>query len=477
LNDITGMQKILKNTVVQWAGSALSKVVGLAFVLIITRGLGSEQYGKYNLVFTFLSFFTLLASFGIHTIAIREAAKKPEDAPQILGDVMVLSTVLSVMAGLLCILVSHLFGYQADILLGLKAAVVAMLFSGLQSHGIIFQARLKMEQAVAGNLIRDLFILVSAVYLSLIKAGFISYIWASVLAALASGAYIYGMGCRLVKPRFDFNSKRYAALLRESVPLGLSGIALYVYNYIDTIMLSKLAPISAVGYYGVAYKFVFLGQLLPGAILSTLFPVFSKFNSTDKERGKRYFQYTFDTIFTTAAFIAILGILYSWDLIILLFGREYGPSALPLAILCLNFVFMYCNMLFSKYLIATGQQTSVMIYMMITSGANLLVNFWAIPKYGVVGAAATTMMSEIIFFLLSWGRLYFREQVRFSLIPAVKVTLIAAALLFLAHLIKIKWFVEIIIMVFLYIAGTHFSGAYDYRKLVLLFNKSKDFKL
>lgn len=471
------MQRLLKNTVVQWAGSAYSKVAGLLFVLIVTRSLGSEQYGKYSLVFTFLSFFNLLASFGIHTIATREMAKNPGETPRILGDVIVLSFVLSVLSGLLCVLTSYLFGYSPDILLGLKVAVITMLFSAFLSMGVLFQARLRMEQVVASNAIRDTIILALALYLSKIQAGFIGYIWSSVLATLVSGLYLFAMGHRLVRPVYQFNPGRYRILLKESLPLGLSGIALYVYNYIDTIMLSKLASISMVGYYGVAYKFVFLGQLLPKAILSTLFPIFSKFNSTDKNKGKRYFQYTFDTLFTTASFIAILGILYSWDIVIMLFSREYAASYMPLAILCLNFVFMFSNMLFSNYLIATGQQASVLNYMMITSGANVLVNFWAIPRYGAVGAAATTMMSEVIFFLLSWGRLYFKEKVRFSLIPAVKVVLIALILLYLAHMIKLKWFVEIIIMVFLYLAGTHFTGAYDYRKLRKLFVKNSDLEL
>jgi O-antigen/teichoic acid export membrane protein len=67
-------------------------------------------------------------------------------------------------------------------------------------------------------------------------------------------------------------------------------------------------------------------------------------------------------------------------------------------------------MLFSRYLISTGRQTEVFVFMVLSAGFNIAVNFWAIPRYGVIGAALTTAMSDIIFCALSIRALYVKEK-------------------------------------------------------------------
>lgn len=462
----------MKNTIVQWAGTGLSKVIGLAFVLVITRGLGAEQYGKYSLVFTFLTFFNLLASFGVHTIAVREMARQPEQSGRILGDLMLISAALSLLAGSLCIGASYLFGYPADILLGIKVAALVMLFSPLLTPGVYFESHLMMGHVVLGNLLRDLTLLAFAVWLANTGAGFMSYIWVSTLATAATVIYLWSAGHRLVRPQFALDAGRMLGLLRTSLPLGLSGIALYAYNYIDTIMLSKMTTMAMVGYYGVAYKFVFLGQLLPKAILVSLFPLFSKYAVTDPARARRYLQYAFDTIFIAALFLATLGVLYSWDVILLLFGREFAPSFRPLTVFSVNFLFMYPNMLFSNYLVSAGRQRLVMLLMVLTATANIAVNFYVIPRYGVTGAALTTMMSEIIFFVLAGVHLVRRGGAGIDPVPAFKMLVTAGVCLLVSKACPVAWWLKSSIIIIVFIAVTQSIRAYDYRKLLLLFNRS-----
>jgi O-antigen/teichoic acid export membrane protein len=283
----------------------------------------------------------MLSSFGIHTIAIRELSQKPEDASIILGDVMVFTGAFSVFSGLLCIVISYIFGYEADILLGIKIAAIGMAISFFTAPQVIFNAKLKMEHTVVGNVIRDILLLTFALYLSRMNAAFLAYIWSSLVASMGTALYTQIVGYRLVIPKFVLDINRYEKLFKASLPLGLSGIALYIYNYVDTIMLSKMATMAMVGYYGVAYKFVFLGQLIPNAILITLFPIFAKLNQSDKPKAQRYFQYGFDSVLLIAVFLAACGILFSRNVILLLFSPEYLPSVIPLTIFCVNFLFMF----------------------------------------------------------------------------------------------------------------------------------------
>lgn len=459
------MKRIVANTVVQWIGIGLSKACGFAFVLIITRSLGAEEYGKYNLVFTFMAFFNILSSFGIHTIAVREMAKKADEARRILGDVMLLSAVLSFLSGMLCILASLIMGYPRDIIGGIKIAVLTMFFLPLLTPSVFFEANLRMVHVVLGNLLRDISILLFAVMLSKRNASFINYIWASVAATAVTVVYYWIIGLKVVKPIIKIDLKKLGLILKEAMPLGLSGIALYVYNYIDTIMLSKMTSMDMVGLYGVAYKFVFISQQFPKAILVTLFPLFSRYTNSEPIKAKRYLQFTFDTIFIAALFLATMGLLYSWDIVKLLFGSQYIGSYRPLRVFSVNLLFMFPNMLLSSFLISNGQQTKVMMFMIITSAINLVANLYMIPHYGITGAALTTMISEWSFFLMAGITIYKDKLFRINPVPAVKMLLITAVILVLAKISKIIWWTEIIIMITIFIVITQIINAYDYRRL------------
>jgi len=84
------------------------------FLLLITRGvivcisiiviaktsryLGVGGFGEYNLVFTYLGFFTLLTDLGMSTIVIREMSANREKAGSILFNYILLRTILIAIA-------------------------------------------------------------------------------------------------------------------------------------------------------------------------------------------------------------------------------------------------------------------------------------------------------------------------------------------------------------------------------------------
>ena len=82
------MQKVIKNTAYQLIGSVISKIIGMFFIVVASRSLGAEGYGKYSFVFTFTSLFAMMASFGVPIIATREMAKNPERRGEIIGDII-----------------------------------------------------------------------------------------------------------------------------------------------------------------------------------------------------------------------------------------------------------------------------------------------------------------------------------------------------------------------------------------------------
>jgi len=467
------MHILFTNTVVQWIGAALSRSIGLVLTLVLTRSLGSDQFGKYTLIYTFLSFFTLLASFGLQTIAARDAVQNPQNTPVIFGDLIVLTALFAILSSGACIITARLFSYGDDILYGMKIASLSILLIPICSSSLLFQINFKMHHTIISSLIRDMSLLILACYLWHTKSGYIGYVCGTVFASILSAAYIITVGRSILKPRFTFALDRYWAFIRASLPLAISGIALYIYNYIDSIMISKMSTASMLAFYSIAYKFVFLGQEIPKAILTSVFPLLAHSATADKSLSLGYFQRSFDTITLAGMFICVIGILYGEKLIVLLFGSGYQTAFIPFAIFCVNFIFMFPNMLLSQYMISIGSQKIVLLFMSTVAIINIIINIFVIPLYGIAGAALATMASEITFCALSFIFLRVRDRFRIDFTPAIKMFSVSAVLIVIGHNMVMPVALHCAIVALLFVISTYYLRAYDYGSVYNLLIKTQ----
>lgn len=441
------MKKILQNTAFQLIGGIASKIIGMSFVLVASRSLGTEGYGKYSFIFTFTSFFTMMASFGVPTIATRELAKRPDDRGRILGDIIILKFALGFVSVLLCLAFGKILGYGADLRTGINIICIGLLFSFLDSYRALFQATLLMQYNMYSSVLHDVLLLLSALYLAYIKAGFISFVWAGMICTLISSLVLTGQGYRMVKPKFGFNGKRLILYLKESIPLGLASFVVYLYYNADTIMLSKLSTMVAVGYYSVAYKFVFLGQMIPQALVTSLFPGFSHDVVHHKEKAEGNLKKAYG-VFTYLAFgIAILGILYHKEVIMLMFGENYLPASLPLLVFSISFIFMLPNILFSKYFVALGEQRYIFYVHLASAALNVLLNFYAVPRFGVAGAAVTTLLSDIVVFCAFFYKMNMvLEFIEMNILNFIYLIFVSAIMIAAGILVHINWIIEAVVI-------------------------------
>lgn len=447
------MSKVIKNTTYQLLGSIASKIIGMFFVIVAGRSLGAEGYGNYSFVFTFTSFFAMMASFGLPIIATRELSRNPEGKSLIIGDIIFLKAGLGVVAVALCLTFAKIFGYGADLQMGFRIVCVGLMVSFLDSYRPFFQATLQMQYNMYASMIQDVLLLVSVMYLAHIKAGFIPFVWAGLGCTLTANIFLAVMGGRLIKPRFRFDKVRLCKFLLESLPLGLASFVVYIYYNADSIMLSKLSTMAEVGYYAVAYKFVFLGQVMPQALVNSLFPGFSHDVMHDKRRAEERLELAFRLFCYVAFGMMTLGVLYHQNILFLLFGEKYLKSSGPMLVFSLSFIFMLPNILFSKYLVAAGKQKYIFYVHLASAVLNVALNFYAIPRFGSLGAAVTTLLSDIVvfgafFYAVRKATLYNRPKISLYL----RITFIGAVFIAAGLMVNINWYLEAV-MIFSMVLG------------------------
>lgn len=81
-------QKVFKNTAYQIGGQIFHLLLNVVIIAMIARYLGVESYGKFSLIFVILSFFIILADFGVNDIVVRELSKDKSKTSRIVYDLV-----------------------------------------------------------------------------------------------------------------------------------------------------------------------------------------------------------------------------------------------------------------------------------------------------------------------------------------------------------------------------------------------------
>lgn len=234
--------------------------------------------------------------------------------------------------------------------------------------------------------------------------GVISVFWGQ----LIGGASAFFLGIYLVRARYQlrFDVHKFAEMLRFSLPLVPSSIGVFVTLYIDRFAIKSLMTLSDVGLFGIGYRIASIAGLVMVAFQGSLIPLiyhnYRDFN-TPFELA-RIFRY-----FMGLALLICLGLgLFAPEIlrVVTTIGYYSGAKVVPLLAPAILLSSMY---IFAPGL-AIAKRTGLMaVFNVFSAAENTLLNFWLIPLWGIMGAAAATLISAATLFaayMVASQRLY-----------------------------------------------------------------------
>ena len=165
-------------------------------------------------------------------------------------------------------------------------------------------------------------------------------------------------------------------------------------------MLENIIGNFATGIYSASYKLINVITLLYTAYTAVIFPVMSKFFKNDEKLLETSYEKSIKYLMLIMIPLAMATMIYSTDIILLIYGPEYIDSAPTLSILiwtvCLLFVASPGNILLQS---AHKEVTVTKIYA-IAAVFNIILNFILIPRFSYIGAAMTTVISDILIVII-----------------------------------------------------------------------------
>jgi O-antigen/teichoic acid export membrane protein len=410
-------RKILSNTAFQIGGRAGVALLSLAVIKIITNYLSVGKYGEYTNVYEFLALFAIIADFGLYTISVREMARNEDKIPKIIGNILTLRLVIGliVLVGVIIggFMVPSHQGTQIPyaIMIATTASLIALINGTITS---VLQEKYKMQHAAKAQIFGKI---VQVGYMALVAfvlfthnthQGFYHLFWAGVMGNFAMLLFTGHSVLKYTPLKLRFDKPVIKYLLKQAAPYGLALFLSNIYLRADTILVFNIRGREEAGLYGVAVRLLEALIILPQFFMNSVLPTLSKHILEKRDTYKKILQYTFDFQIMLSLPFVVGGVILSQPLINLIAQPEFisrasegffGSDA-ALRIILFAFALVAVNVIFNFTLIAIRKQAQLIWINGICAIFNLIANIIVIPVYGFRGAAVTTVVSELLVFVL-----------------------------------------------------------------------------
>lgn len=385
-----------------WA--MLGKVVNMAAALfvgiLVARYLGPENYGVMNYVISYVALFSVIATFGLSNIEVRELSRTPEKKNEILGTCFVIRFFFTTIAYLVIVITVFIFDTdsftKAMILLYGLSLYTTSCFEVIRNY---FTSIVKNEYVVKSEIARTLIGASIKVVLLLMH----SPLWCFIVAMafdtvlVASGytiSYKSAVG-RLIDWRFDKTKVRY--LVTQSFPLLLSGAAIIIYQRIDQVMIGNMIDNESVGYFATAGKFLDLILFLPTVLTQTVTPLIVKTKRDGAQIEYETKSYQFVSIVVWVSIImALFFSVFAYPMIRYTYGVQYLAAVPVLQIMAWKTVGMAISSAGGQLIIIEKLQKWAVFRNLAGCVVCVVLNLFLIPKYGIIGSAFVTIITLFV---------------------------------------------------------------------------------
>lgn len=384
------------NTLWLTADRLLRMGVGLVVGVWVARYLGPAGYGLLSFAGSYVMLFSAIALCGLESLVVRELVSYPEQRPQIMGTTALIRAAAGLFALAGSLLILPLVSPAEPVILLLVAVLgSSLLFQALEVIDLWFQHRVASRYTVIAR--SSAFLLSSGAKVAVVMTGggLVAIAVATALEGLLTAvALIWAYrisGERISGWCWDQGWGR--RLLRDALPMVLSGVVLMVYLRIDQVMLGMLAGQSEVGYYAAAVRIAEVWYFVPTVIVSSVFPRLVALRSSDQLQFRQAMQKLYSLLaflgYAVALPVTFLG---PW-LVQLLFGADYHPAGPLLAVLIWAGLFANLSVARNSYLIVINSPQALFWFSLAGALVNVVLNLMLIPVAGAMGAVLATLVS------------------------------------------------------------------------------------
>ena len=371
------------------------KILGFGLLALMARALSQAEYGKLMFALTLCEMTVLVTDLGASTDLSRRVAAAPAGARRRLE--AVLSARLPLVAAFLVFLPAWVAVTKPDALAVVAAiAVYIVLKDVYRTYSSVFLGLHRVGYTVAAFGI-SLVVLVAAVAVGAMSGAGLAWMTG---AYVLSGTVLLGVAAAAARLtigpiRLRCGWRRMQRVFRGSIWLFVLSIAGLVHFAADTVMLGYLQPYEQVARYQAAAKLLEASQFAVRPLTLILLPVCAALAARQQWNDLRRLMHKMFAgmaVLGAAAwgFVALLAV----PIIRIVYTATYDESAEVLRVLYLSVPGLYIATVAMLLASATMREKRAVLIMATGVALNVALNLLAIPRYGALGAAWVTVISQ-----------------------------------------------------------------------------------
>jgi O-antigen/teichoic acid export membrane protein len=399
----------------------------------------TENYGLYFALFNFSFLLNILLDFGITNFNNKNIAQNNHLITKHFSSILVLKLMLGVAFMVVTLLAGMLLGYNSDqihllTMMGLNQFLAFMIMY-LRSN--LAGLHLFATDSIISVLDRSLMIL----FCSILLWGNVLdhpmtielFVYTQTFSYLLTSIITLFIVMRKAKfTRLKWNYPFFILILKKSLPFAILVLLMTFYNRVDAVMLERMLPDGALesGIYAAAYRVLDSANMFSFLFAGLLLPMFARMLRY-KESVEQLVKLAFSILITPAVVVVVASLLYSEDIMGMLYKQHVAESAGVFSIIMGCFVATSLTYIFGTLLTANGNLMQLNLMAASGMGLNLLLNIILIPHYKAIGAAYSSVITQFITALLQiyLAQRIFKFRVNYRLLVQLVIFVLSVFLI------------------------------------------------
>jgi O-antigen/teichoic acid export membrane protein len=429
-----------------WLTGAMLAARASTFALAIFMGrdLGVSAYGLYGFAVAVGTIVVPLADLGVTPYVSREVARDRARGEERSVHLLRVKTRMALAALAMSVAAAALLSSQPSNAAAVVVVLASMLADGVSAFAYgYFQGREQMGFEARATALAAL-ARGSGGIVCVLAFGALLPVLAWMLAV---SAIQLAVALRRFTATVDLARVRRAAATarvswRRVGALGSTTLFALVYLQADSVIIGVVYDKYEVGLYTAAYALTAGLQIIPWQVAVALAPAFARSHVSDPAGFRETWHRGLRLVLMISLPFALVTCLLAGEVMNLIFGPSFAGGATALAILVWSSPVWATNMVVAGAL--RGARRDGWLAMTTGLGVvlNLSLNVWAIPTFGIDGAAAVTVGTELAVLIVQ-GWLVLRARI--APIPRLPYVRLALALLALGAVALATAEVEVIL--------------------------------
>lgn len=394
--------KLLSNISLNFLIKAITYLFSFIELTYVTRILQPETFGKISFVSSFTGYFIMFANLGMPTYAMRSCAKvrdNKEELHKTFNELWSLCVILSAISfGVFFLSVLLVRNFQKDVIL-LAIFGISILLQSVNCEWL-YKGLEKFLFLAVVTFICKVISLIGIILFVKSSQDVVIYAVLSVLIAHGSNILFFLLRKKYIDSKITFTVN--FAHLKPLLVFFMMSFAVSVYNNMDLTMLGFIKTEHDVGIYSIASKGKGVLSMTGGLVWSAILPYATAlWKENAKENFKKLATRSLLFVSGIQAAVSVVCIIFAPMIIRLIGGVSYSGAVPSFRILLFSLLPIgMSNILGGQVLIPAGMEKKLLIAEIWGAAFNFCANLFVIPRYSIEGAALTTVISEIIVWLL-----------------------------------------------------------------------------